>query len=73
MKNKIKNFVFCVFFSVTFCICFQKNSKTNMEATAMNNFLQQLHDLVPAFDVASIPTRRYWRLCFPSTYHCRIA
>lgn len=26
-----------------------------MEATAMNNFLQQLQDLVPAFDVASIP------------------
>jgi hypothetical protein len=26
-----------------------------MEATAMNNLLQQLHDLVPAFNVASIP------------------
>ena len=26
-----------------------------MTATAMNDFLQQLHDLVPAFDVASIP------------------
>ena len=26
-----------------------------MEATAMNNLLQQLHDLVPDFDVASIP------------------
>ena len=26
-----------------------------MEATAMNDFLQQLHDLVPTFNVASIP------------------
>jgi len=38
-----------------FVFVFQKNSKTKMEATAMNDFLQQLHDLVPAFDVASIP------------------
>ena len=26
-----------------------------MTATAMNDFLQQLHDLVPTFNVASIP------------------
>ena len=26
-----------------------------MTATAMNNLLQQLHDLVPTFNVASIP------------------
>ena len=26
-----------------------------MTATAMNDFLQQLHDLVPTFDVATIP------------------
>ena len=47
--------MFVFFFRVTFCICFPKNSKTKMEATAMNDFLQQLQDLVPAFDVASIP------------------
>jgi len=29
--------------------------KTKMEAIAMNDLLQQLHDLVPAFNVASIP------------------
>jgi hypothetical protein len=29
--------------------------KTKMTETTMNEFLQQLHDLVPSFDVASIP------------------
>jgi len=30
-------------------------AKTKMEATAMNDLLQQLHKIVPSFDVASIP------------------
>ena len=37
------------------CFALQSNPKTKMEATAMNNLLQQLHDLVPTFNVASIP------------------